>query len=747
MHRFVVLFWLLISLRLAAQPVPIGHWRSHLPASPTLALAFLDGELYCATPYTVFSVSSDEHAFTTYSKINGLHDAGISCMNANASALVIAYRNGNLDILKDKQFYNLPDVLQKNIAGDKSIHSISFYNETALLASGLGIIVVNLDRLEITDTYVIGDTGNYLSVIASATNAGYLYAATATGVKRAPLQGVNLADYHNWASSNDGLQPGPVAEIIEVNNQLIARQGDTLYQWNNARWQPWYTAPGNHISHIRASNQQVLVCETPGRIITLNTAGTLLSATSNNINAPADALLQDNTLWIADSTAGLVWYHDGQSENLSPNAPQGIATGDLIFNHDTLWAMAGSVTSQWAPTGNHSGFYRFANDTWSTFQPGLDTLPDLITATVLHDTLYAGSFGGGLLQMSPDGHFTVYKKNALLPPSENNGAYNVSGLTSDAAGNLWISAYGAATDVVVKKASGQWLTFSIPYYHAQNAVSQVLVDDYNQKWIVSPQQNGLFVLNTGATLDNAADDKWLQYSTGANSGNLPSNDVRCLAKDKNGWIWIGTAQGIAVIACGQEVFGAGCPAYLPIVQEGNFAGYLFQQEQINAIAIDGANRKWVATNNGVWLVAEGGDTVLQHFDESNSPLLSNIVYKIAIDPLSGEVFFATDNGIISYRGTATETSNVIASSVLAFPNPVPPGYTGIIAVRGLFANATVKITDISGKLVYETKASGGQATWNGQDYTGHRPQSGVYLVFASNANGSEHLVTKIIFIH
>ncbi|HEY0272402.1 MAG TPA: two-component regulator propeller domain-containing protein [Chitinophaga sp.] len=747
MPRSVVLFLLLCSLRLAAQPVPIGHWRSHLPTSPALAVAVLDGQVYCATPYTVFSVSSDEHALTTYSKINGLHDAGIRCMGANASALVIAYGNSNLDILKDRQFYNLPDILQKNIAGDKSIRSISFYNETALLASGLGIIVLNLDRLEIADTYVIGDAGEYLGVNACATYNGYLYAATSRGVKRAPLQGVNLADYHHWTYSNDGLQPAPVAEITSLGQQLMARQGDTLYQWDNTRWQPWYAAPGRHISHIRAGNQQVLVCESPGQIVTLDVNGSPQTTTGNGFSAPADALPQDNGLWIADSIAGLVWYHDGQPDRLSPNAPQGIATGDLVFNNSTLWAMAGSVTTNWAPTGNHDGFYRFADETWTTFRQGLDTLPDLVAAAVIRDTLYAGSFGGGLLQMSPDGHFTVYKQHSLLPPSESSGAYNVSGLAPDAAGNLWIAAYGAATDVVVKQASGQWLTFAIPFYHTGNAVSQLLPDDYHQVWIVSPLQNGLFVLNTGADLNHPADDNWLQYSMGAANGNLPSNDVRCLARDKNGWIWIGTAQGIAVIACGQEVFGAGCPAYLPVVQEGNFAGYLFQHEQVNAIAVDGANRKWVATNNGVWLVTEGGDAVLQHFDESNSPLLSNTVYKIAIDPLTGEIFFATANGIISYRGAATETSNVVAGSVLAFPNPVPPGYTGTIAVRGLFANATVKITDISGKLVYETKATGGQVTWNGQDYTGHRPQSGVYLVFASQANGSEQLVTKIVFIH
>lgn len=736
MHRLLVLLSLFLYLRSAAQPVPIGHWRSHLPAAPARSVAVLDGQLYCATPYTIFSVSADEHAFTTYSKVNGLHDAGIACMGAGAGVLVIAYRNSNLDLLKDGAFINLPDILQKNIAGDKSVRNISFYNENALLASGIGIIVVNTERAEIADTYVLGDAGAYLGVNACAASNGYLYAATDQGMKRAPLQGVNLADYHNWANVNDGLQAAPVAELQPLGNTLIARQGNTLYQWNNGQWLPWYQDATHYITRIRTAGQQLLVCEQPARIAFLQNDGSLQTTISNGFTVANDVAQQDDQLWIADST-GLVNYTGGTAQSTTPNAPQGIATGSMIFNNNDLWAMAGR---------NSSGFYGFANETWTTYRKSLDTIPNLVSAAVLHDTLYAGSLGGGLLQMSPGGHFTVYKQHSLLPPTDDaTHAYNVSGLCTDAYGNLWMTATGAATDVVVKKASGQWQTFGIPFYHT--SVSQILVDDYNQKWIVSPAQEGLFVLNTGTDLENPVDDKWNRYTSGNNNGNLPGNDVRCLAKDKNGWIWIGTAQGIAVLPCAQNATGAGCPAYWPIVQEGNFAGYLFQSEQINAIAVDGANRKWVGSNNGVWLVAENGDSVLQHFDVTNSPLLSDTVYKIAISPITGEIFFATANGIISYRGTATETSDAAATSVLAFPNPVPPGYTGTIAVRGLFANATVKITDISGKLVYQAKATGGQVTWSGTDYTGHRPQSGVYLVFASNADGSDKLVSKIVFIH
>jgi ligand-binding sensor domain-containing protein len=258
--------------------------------------------------------------------------------------------------------------------------------------------------------------------------------------------------------------------------------------------------------------------------------------------------------------------------------------------------------------------------------------------------------------------------------------------------------------------------------------------------MVSPQGNGLFVFNYPS-------NQWYQFRMGTQSGNLPSNDVYCLSKDKNGAIWVGTGRGIAIMTCADLAATGNCSAYLPIIQQDNFAGYLFQDEQVNTIAIDGANRKWVGSLNGVWLVSEDGETIIEHFNTTNSPLPGNHIYKIAIDPVTGEVYFATEKGLMSWHGTATEGTIMQKDSVLIFPNPVPPAFGGTIAIRGLAQNALVKITDISGRLVFQTRALGGQAIWNGSDYTGHRPQSGVYLVFATSEEGGEHLVTKIVFIN
>ena len=285
----------------------------------------------------------------------------------------------------------------------------------------------------------------------------------------------------------------------------------------------------------------------------------------------------------------------------------------------------------------------------------------------------------------------------------------------------------------------------MPFFITENALAQILVDDYNQKWIIAPKGNGLLCYNHGSSIDNIGDDRWKFFRYGTNNGNLPDNDVYCLTKDKDGFIWIGTARGIAIVQCAQEIFSTGCNAILPIVQNGNFNGYLFGNEQVKTIVTDGANRKWVGTKNGVWLISADGEKVLYHFTENNSPLLSNDIKRITIDPQTGEVFIATFKGLCSFRSTATAGGEK-NENVLVFPNPVPPGYNGTIAIKGLVNNAVVKITELNGRLVYQTKALGGQAVWNGRNYKGIKVSSGAYLVLVTDDTNKEKLVTKIFIV-
>ncbi len=641
----------------SGQQVPIGHWREHLPYMQAQAIVSSSGKIFCATAYNMFSVTADDHDITRYSKLNGLHDAGISAIGANAGGqtVLIAYGNGNLDLLKEEGISNLPEILRKNIQADKTIHSVLFTGGMALLSTGFGIVAVNTGREEISDTYIIGSNGQYINTYAVATDGSYYYAATAEGIKRAAVSGADLANYRNWAPWMQGLRAGAVQSVVRLQNRLICRQQDSLFSWEQDHWQPWY-ADGRTINSINVSDNQLLVCEPANgaggaRVLNLSADGTLAAILEDaRLKAPAQAAGWNNQIWIADAQQGLLLYDGNGFSSLTPNAPAGIAGGNMLFINNSLWVTAGGVSDEWAPTNNRNGYFVFEQEEWRNFngstEPYLDTLPDLLpVAADAGGNKYIGSFSNGLLVLDVSGGHTAIGQPVLPAPMDNPRASRVSGLATDAAGNLWLTAYGADRNVLVKKPDNSWLQFRIPFAHAYNAVSDILIDDNDQPWIISPRGNGLFVFNHGNSLENTSDDRWVLYRSGANQGNLPSNDVRCLAKDKDGWIWAGTDRGVAIFSCTQNVFSGGCAAYLPIVQQDDFAGYLFRDEQVNTIAVDGANQKWIGTQkNGAWLINSSGEKILAHFSTDNSPLPDNAVSKIAIHPVTGEVFFATALG-------------------------------------------------------------------------------------------------------
>jgi hypothetical protein len=253
------------------------------------------------------------------------------------------------------------------------------------------------------------------------------------------------------------------------------------------------------------------------------------------------------------------------------------------------------------------------------------------------------------------------------------------------------------------------------------------------------------VLNDNGTIDNKNDDQIKFIQKGVGLGNLPTNFVNCVVKDKNGKIWIGTADGIAIINCPESIMNSGgCDAELKVVKYDLDAGLLFKQENVTSIAVDGANNKWIGTNNGVWLISDDAEKILFRFTKDNSPLPSNDINKIVVNPETGIVYIATDIGLVSFRGNATDGENT-NDNLLVFPNPVQSDYTGTIAIKGLVENADVKITDVAGQLVFRTKAQGGQAIWNGKNYLNQRPRTGVYYVFVTNADGSQTKTGKFIF--
>jgi frataxin-like iron-binding protein CyaY len=471
--------------------------------------------------------------------------------------------------------------------------------------------------------------------------------------------------------------------------------------------------------------------------------------------------MDNDFYWIGDAKLGLVkaWNNGWSGEFIKPNGPGTKNVFDLDCGGSNVWVASGGHESNWSKRYMTDGVFSSNDGNWTTHNrsntPAFDTVTDFITVKVdpnNPDIAYIGTWGNGVLQFVNNELSTIFdKQNSSLQPWIS--AQNLTlagGLDFDSDHNLWVANSGAGNLISVMKNNGEWLSYNLGGALSGTDVTDLMVDDYNQKWIIKRADGFVIVFNDNNTLDDPSDDqaKVLRSTTGL--GHIPGNKVYSFATDLDGEVWIGSDKGVSVFYSPENIFvpGANYDAQQILVPRNDGSGLadiLLETELVTAISVDGANRKWIGTERtGVFLISPDGLEEIYHFTAENSPLLSNQIISIGIDQ-QGEVYIGTANGLISYRGSATPP-NLPGSKVYAYPNPVREDYHGDIAIKGLVSDSFIKITDSYGNLVYQTKSEGGQAIWNGKNFDGHDVATGIYMVFAFTVDKSEKVVTKILVI-
>ena len=311
---------------------------------------------------------------------------------------------------------------------------------------------------------------------------------------------------------------------------------------------------------------------------------------------------------------------------------------------------------------------------------------------------------------------------------------------------LWITQTEVPGSIKVLKPDGTWIVNPVTVDAPD--MGDIIIARNGYKWIILPRGYGLFVLDDNNTPGNFNDDRSKKMLVEDGEGKIISV-VYSLAEDLDGNIWVGTDQGPLIYYNPDRIFDTDFKATrikIPRNDGTGLADYLLGTEAITSIAVDGANRKWLGTSgSGAYLVSSDGMKTLKNFNEQNSPILSNSVISLAVDNVTGEVWFGTSKGIQSYRGDATAGGETF-TKVYAFPNPVREDYTGNVTITGLVRNTQIRITDISGNLVYQTVSDGGQATWDLHTYNRRRVTTGVYLIFCASEDGSQSCVTKMLVI-
>jgi hypothetical protein len=758
LKRFIGICLLLLPPFFISGQVSIGKWTSYLPYSRGQKVAVSGNKVFCSTDGGFFYYNKEDFTVNKFNREDGLSDSDISALaSSEDEVLIIAYANGNIDLLEGNVIYNLADIQRKLIPGDKRIYSIHTSGQKAYLATGFGIVLLDVDRREIKETYFIGSLGSQLKINDITTVGDYIYAATDEGIYRASLSNPNLIDYSAWSRLSGFPEYTGAFNTLDrygdklVANNEVAGADDKLLWFDGISWSLFpYLQPGN-VFHLEQSDYGLIVCSDFSFDL-IGSSGEIVRhlVPGSPRHAVADT---DNTLWVADVNKGLIRNSDiWEVFPIKPDGPSGRNIVSLAHASGKLLGVAGGTTSSLANLFQNAELYSYTGKAWGGWMT--DSVKDLVKVVFHPDNpeqYYAASWGYGVLEFNGTALTKIYNESnstlrTILP-----GAYiRCAGLAFDSRNNLWVGNSDVVNPLSVRKNDGTWIGFSIAAYVDAPNMGEIMVTKDDHIWVVLPRGRGLFVYDYNSTLDNKDDDQFRKLSVVDRNNKIITNEIYAIAEDHSGNIWLGTSRGVVVYYNPYRVFTEidfyAQQIIVPRNDGTNLGDVLLGEEIVTCIAVDGANRKWLGTRNGgVFLVSDDGLEQIHSFNTSNSPLLSNSINSIAIDHKKGEVFFGTNNGIISYTSDATGPDDDFRD-VYVYPNPIRETYSGPVVVSGLAENSYVKITDLNGNLVFETRSLGGQALWDGKNFTGERVNTGVYLVFLSNEDGSKTHVTKLLFI-
>ena len=773
--KSIILSFILITISnfTIAQQGEVGEWVDYSPYHNIESITEGQGKIYGVSKYGLLEFTKNDNSFLRFSKVEGLSDIGVKCFAYNevTNSFFVGYANGKIDLITATDIITVTDLFRKTLSGNKSLNNIFMYDKYAFVATGFGIIKFDMERQEFAETYLIEQTGEFIYVNDLTILNDTIYAATVKGVRKAYINDPQITFYKTWASEDALPHSNYSYSIIEslddrlyLNYSSGQPKSDTLYVRNsNKVWSPIVALYGEKNNGVSAYKNYNLIAH-EGFVAAYDYDWNVIHKIFNYgdgkfVNANDAILGKDSVIWIGDAKYGMVKQPSPFHYTIiNPEGPSKAKVDGIHIRNNRVWVAAGSRENNWNNVYSNEGVYwRTPELKWGTINKFQDTalknvfdVIDIISSPNNPNIAYGASLSGGLVEYTDTKSTAIFNasNSALSEAIDLPGWVGVTGLDFDNQGNLWMANTRNPSPLVVYTNEKKWLSYDFGSTFSSDGSGALIVGKNGYKWVVFPSSGkGLLVFDDGGTIEDINDDQYKILNSNVGSGGLPTKDVYSIAEDLDGEIWVGTSEGVGVFYSPNSIFtdGANFDAQQIIVEVNGYFQYLLGTETVTAIAVDGANRKWLGTKNaGVFLMSPDGTKELYHFTTDNSPLISNEIRTIEINSTTGEVLFGTNEGIIAFKSSATG-DEVTTSSTYAYPNPVPLNYYGLIAVKGLSANSAVRITDIAGNLVFETIAEGTQAVWNGNDMNGQRVGTGVYLVFGIDTEGKDSQVAKILF--
>lgn len=765
--RRLILFFLMSFVLVQAYPQN-NRWTIYAAYHDASKCVSVGSKIYVLSDGGLYSYDYEDMDVVTYDKSGVLSDNGIFDISycSEEKTLVIVYNNGNIDLLYDDgSVYNMTDFKNKT-AGDKTINDIYVNGKNMYMSTNYGLLIVDIAECIFSKTYTL-DYG----INSVAVDGNFIYAATDNGVYKGNTAD-NLQDKSKWSV----ITKNAIDKFIDFNGKLYSLTSSGVFSIDKS------TFAMTNISKFSAKYWSIcndmLLLSDASSLYSVGTDGKMTLLDGKGIRTADYA---GNTYWCACGTDGLkgMSLKDGKfTENVSsviPDSPMRNYSYFLRMTPENRLLVAGG-------SFNYNGqsfpgtLMKYENQSWTCFdeETPIATVGKSLYVNVTDiaqdpndsEHHFAGSASDGIFEFKDYKMVNHYDYRnsplqSILPSSSRPNAYVwITGLEYDKDGNLWMLNNQTDTIVRILKNDGKWAALYYSEIKDIPTLDQVLFDNRGWAWINCRRTTnnpvnyaGVFCVDTKGTLENTADDSRKFITRFSNQDGVAySPDLfNCIAEDLDGNIWFGTDKGPFVTYSPEDVFDNGfyfTQVKIPRNDGTNLADYLLSDVNITCITIDGGNRKWMGTSgNGVYLLSSDGIEMIEHFTTENSPLISDNIESIAIDGSTGEVFFGTDAGLVSYLGTATDPAGSLSDdNIKVYPNPVRPEYTGRIYITGLMRDTDVKIVSASGYLVNSGTSVGGEYTWDGKNKGGKRVASGVYYVLAADAEGNSGAVAKILVI-
>lgn len=734
-------------------------WAGMFSYSNIIEVIEGNDKFIAASDNALFIYDFTRRDMETFSSVNGLSGDLITTIyySEDYDLIVIGYINGLIEIiLEDDRVLKVVDILNKPTIPPvfKNINHFFANGENLYISTGYGISVFNMSLLEFGDTYIIGDDGFQDNVNATVVHDNYIYAALDNQVKRAQVNNPNLIDYNQWQD----FYPFGLTDMAIFRGNLYAVNTANLM----------LTLTGGTFNQVAAFPQSTRKIQANSDYVTVTTTSQayVYDRNLNQVNVTtfvndflgytlSSAFAKNQKVYLGTSTFGIleVPFGTNQGDQILPEGPIRNDPFAIDASPSQLWVVFGEVTQNYNPYPiNERGISRYFNYEWTNIP--FEDFPEQM-ASIVHVKInpnnpglaYASSMYKGLLKLEdgvPTQFINESNSNLQRHFAESGPVFTtrIYGAQFDNQNNLWFVQSGVDNGLHRLSTGGQLqsydLTNVIPT--PENGLNKIAISNQGNVFFGS-SRNGLVGVNPNT-------NSVRKIGEGPGNGNLPRNMVRAVAIDRRNQLWIGTERGLRVLFNTNSFFDNSSPvdAQPIIIMDGDIAQELLFEQSITDIEVDGSNNKWVATaTSGAFYFSPNGQETLLRLTKENSPLPSNTVNDISIDPVSGVVYFATPRGLVAYNGSATAPNDNL-EALRAYPNPVRPGFTGNVTIDGLTARANVKITDVNGSLVFEQTSEGGSILWDTTAFGKYRVASGVYFIMATTEDASETKVAKVMIV-